>query len=138
LKYLKDTETNIHNVIIIIGDFNIRDSLWDTNFPFHSVYSDILFDIADLFSLAISKPSKNFPTRFLDNNCNSNFVLDLVFLCPFSSEFNHHHIHPEWRLLSDHASITVDIPIQDKSIPNKQRSLVKGSDKEKQFIDNLI
>jgi len=27
LKYLKDTETNIHNVIIITGDFNIRDSL---------------------------------------------------------------------------------------------------------------
>jgi len=27
LKYLKDTETNIHNVIIMAGDFNIRDSL---------------------------------------------------------------------------------------------------------------
>ena len=27
LKYLKDTEVNISNVLIIIGDFNIRDSL---------------------------------------------------------------------------------------------------------------
>ena len=27
LKYLKNTETNISNVIIMIGDFNIRDSL---------------------------------------------------------------------------------------------------------------
>ena len=27
LKYLKDTEANIHNVLIITGDFNIRDSL---------------------------------------------------------------------------------------------------------------
>jgi len=53
-------------------------------------------------------------------------------------EFNHHYIHPEWRLLSDHAPITVDISIQDKSIPNKQQSLVKGSDEEKQFIDDLI
>ena len=61
-------------------DFNIRDSLWDLNFPFHSVHSDILFDIADLFSLAISKPTENFPTRFSDNNQNSNLVLDLVFL----------------------------------------------------------
>ena len=30
LKYLKDTETNIHNIIIMTGDFNIRDSLWNT------------------------------------------------------------------------------------------------------------
>ena len=27
LKYLKDIKTNIHNVIIMTGDFNIRDSL---------------------------------------------------------------------------------------------------------------
>ena len=26
LKYLKDTESNIHNIIIITGDLNIRDS----------------------------------------------------------------------------------------------------------------
>ena len=101
------------------GDFNIRDSLWDTNFLFYSIHSNILFDIADLFSLAISKPSENFPTRFLDNNHNSNPVLDLVFLHPFSLEFNHHHIHLEWRLSSDHAPITVDISIQDESISNK-------------------
>jgi len=80
LRYLKDTETNIHNVIIMTGDFNIRDNLWDSNFPFHSVHSDILFDIADSFSLAISKPTENFPTRFSDNDQNSNSVLDLIFL----------------------------------------------------------
>ena len=95
LKYLKDTETNIHRIIIMTGDFNIRNSLWDMNFLFHSVHSNTLFDIADLFSLAISKPSENFPTRFLDNDHNSNLVLDLVFLCPSPSEFNHHHIHLE-------------------------------------------
>ena len=50
------------------GDFNIRDSLWDLNFPFHSVYSDMLFDIADSFSPTLSKPIENFSTRFLDNN----------------------------------------------------------------------
>jgi len=26
LKYLKDTEANIHNILIMAGDFNIRDS----------------------------------------------------------------------------------------------------------------
>ena len=77
------------------GNFNIRNSLWDLNFPFHSVYSDILFDIADSFSLAISKPTENFPTRFLDNDQNSNLVLDLVFLCSSFLEFNYHYIYPE-------------------------------------------
>ena len=79
LKYLKDTETNINNVIIMTGDFDIRDGLWDLNFLFHSVHSDMLFNIAGSFSLALSKPIENFPTRFLDNDQNSNLVLDLIF-----------------------------------------------------------
>ena len=49
-------------------DLNIRDSLWDSNFPFHSVHSDMLFNIADSFSLALSNLTENFPTRFLDND----------------------------------------------------------------------
>jgi len=61
------------------GDFNIRDSLWDSNFLFHSVHSDMLFNIADSFSLALSKPIENFPTRFSDNDQNSNSVIDLIF-----------------------------------------------------------
>ena len=35
LKYLKDTEVNIDNILIMTGDFNIRDSLWNTSFPHH-------------------------------------------------------------------------------------------------------
>ena len=49
LKYLKDTKVNIPNVIIITGDFNIRNSIWDPNFLFHLCHSDSLFDIADSF-----------------------------------------------------------------------------------------
>ena len=61
------------------GDFDIRDGVWDLNFLFHSVHSDMLFNIAGSFSLALSKPIENFPTRFLDNDQNSNLVLDLIF-----------------------------------------------------------
>jgi len=120
------------------GDFNIRDSLWDLNFPFHSIHSDMLFDIADSFSLALSKLIENFPTRFSDNDQNSNLVLDLIFTQPFSTEFNQHHIHLDWRLSSDHAPITIDIPIRDEDIPTKQHSLIKGSDEKNQFIEDLI
>ena len=112
------------------GDFNNRDSLWDLNFPFHSVHNDMLFNIADSFSLALSKPIENFPTRFLDNNQNSNLVLHLVFTQSSSTEFNWHHIHPDWRLLSDYTPITVNIPIRDEDIPTKWCLLIKGSDEE--------
>jgi len=131
LKYFKDTETNISNVIIMTGNFNIRDSLWDSNFPFHFIHSDMLFDIADSFSLALSSPTENFPTRFSDNNQNLNSVLNLVFTQPSFTKFNCHHIYPDWKLISNHAPITVNIHINDENIPTKWHSLVKGSDKEK-------
>ena len=99
-----------------MGDFNIRDSIWNFNFPFHSSHSNSLFDVADLFSLDISKPLKNSPTRFSDNDHNANSVLDLVFLCSSSLEFNCHHIHPDWRLSSDYVPITIDVSIHGERI----------------------
>ena len=97
----------------------------------------MLFNIADSFSLALSNLTENFPTRFSDNDQNLNLVLDLVFTQPSSMEFNHHHIHPDWRLISNHALITVNIHINDENISTKWHSLIKGSDKEKQFIKDL-
>jgi len=44
-----------------------------------SMTSHVTVSIADYFSLALSKPIENFPTRFSDNNQNSNLVLDLIF-----------------------------------------------------------
>jgi len=81
LKYLKDTEVNLSNILIITGDFNIRDSLWDSNFPHYSSYSDTLLEIADSFQIELSKPVVFLPTRFADNAQDLNSVLDLVFLC---------------------------------------------------------
>jgi len=120
LKYLKNTEVNIPNVIIMTGDFNIRDSIWDSNFPFYLCHSNSLFDIADTFSLDISKHIENVPTRFSDNNNNANSVLNLVFLHPSFPEFNHHSIHSDWRLSSDHALITINISICEERILHTQ------------------
>ena len=75
-------------------DFNIRDSKWDLSYPFHSIHSNSLFDISDSFSLNISNPIEYIPTRYSNNDYNTNFVLDLVFLCPSSLEFNQHCIYP--------------------------------------------
>ena len=51
LKYLKDTKVNFCNLLIITGDFNIRDSLWDPSFLHHSSISDDLIILADSFNL---------------------------------------------------------------------------------------
>ena len=54
LKYLKDTEANIHNVLVMTGNFNIRDSNQDPSYLFHSIPSDLLVNIADSFDLIFS------------------------------------------------------------------------------------
>ena len=95
LKYLKDTEVNIDNVILMTGDFNIRDSLWDPSFPFHSSISDDLIIIADSFNLALSNSTNPCPTRYFDTAGESNSVIDLMFLYYGSSELDHHSILPE-------------------------------------------
>jgi len=40
--------------------------------------------------------------------------------------------------MSDHTPITVNIPIRDEYIPTKWQSLVKESNEENQFIEDLI
>ena len=80
LKYLKDTEVNINQVLIMAGNFNIRDSLWDPSSPFHFSISDNLIMIADSFDLALLSPTNPGPTRFSDTTGESNLVIDLIFL----------------------------------------------------------
>ena len=80
LKYLKDTEVNIDNILIMTGDFNIRDSLWDPNFPHHSTISDNLLIIADSFNLILSTTTNPCPTRYSDMAGEANSVIDLMFL----------------------------------------------------------
>jgi len=42
LKYLKNIEVNLNNVLIITGNFNIRDNDWDFLYLYYSTYIDIL------------------------------------------------------------------------------------------------
>jgi len=71
LKYLKNSEANISNILIMTENFNIRDSFWDSNFPYHSIYSDLLTDVADAIYLGLSKYTNQVPTRYSDNCCDN-------------------------------------------------------------------
>jgi len=89
LKYLKDSETNL---LIMTGDFNIWDSIWDPSFSHHSSISDDLIIIADSFNLDLSVPTNSVPTRYSDTTGKSNLVINLLFLQSGSTELNNHSV----------------------------------------------
>ena len=138
LKYLKDTKVNINNVLLMTGDFNIRDSLWDPSFPFHASISDDLIMIADSFDLALSSPTNPGPTRFSDISGESNSIIDLMFLRHGSEELDNHSILPEWCLSSDHTPLIIDIPILEETIQTSKLAIPPNSKEETEFIKNVI
>ena len=138
LKYLKNTEVNINNVLLMTGDFNIRDNIWDPSFSFHSSISDDLIMVADSFDLSLSSPVFPGPTRFSDTAGESNSVIDLMFLRSGSEELDHHLILPDYRLSSDHVPLTIDILIDTEIIQSTKLSITPGSDQEKKFIQEVI
>ena len=56
LKYLKDIEINIKNVLIMIEEFNIRDSNWNSLYSYYLTHSNILIEVADSFDLKLFFP----------------------------------------------------------------------------------
>jgi len=138
LKYLQDTEVNINNILLMTDDFNIRDSLWDSSFPFHSSISDDLIIIADSFNLTLSTPINSCPTRYSDTTGEANSVIDLIFLCYRSSELNHHSILPKSCLSSDHTPLSIDISIYKEVICTSKLLIPLKSDQETAFIEEII
>ena len=102
------------------GDFNIRDSIWNSKFLYHSFHSDILFEVTDSFHLELFRPTKQVPTRYSDNHQDSNSVINIMFLRLESLEYDNHIIYPDWRLTSDHTPLTIDISIFKKYIQTRK------------------
>ena len=138
LKYLKDTEVNINNVLVMTGDFNIRDSLWDTSFPHHLSISNDLLIIADYFNLALSSPTNPCPTRHSDMARESNLIIDLMFLQYGSNNINQHSIHLDWHLTSDHAPFSITIYIINEVVNISKSSIQQNSKQEIAFVEEVI
>ena len=58
LHFLLQNAINLDNTIIITGNFNIRNSDWDSLVYHHFIYTDDLLTIADSLGLEFSSLSK--------------------------------------------------------------------------------
>ena len=80
LKYLKDTEANIQNLLIMTSNFNIYDSSQDPSFSHHSSINNNLIIIVDYFNLDLSSLTNQVLTRYSDTPGESNSIINLMFL----------------------------------------------------------
>ena len=113
LKYLKNTEINLKNILIIIGDFNIRNNDWDPSYPYHSLYTDMLWEFADSFGLELLISINPVLIWYTDNSQGSNSVLDLMFLRIGLEKLNNYIILPDIQSLLDYASLLVSITLKE-------------------------
>ena len=61
-----------------------------------------------------------------------------MFLHSGSNELDNHLIYPEWHLMSDHAPLTITIPIVKESVNSTKHSIIKDSKEEVSFIKDII
>jgi len=73
----------------------------------------------------------------VDNSQDSNSVIDLMFLYAESKEFNNYCISPDLQRSSNHASLLVLIIIKEEFIQERKQTIVKNSEEEKEFINEL-
>jgi len=138
LKYLKNTEVNIQNLLIMAGNFNIQDRLLDPSFPYHLSISNDLLIIANSFNLNLLISINQVLTRYSDNANDSNLIINLMFLQCGSSKLDNHSIYPDWCPTSGHMPLTIMIPIVEKNVNSRKRSIIKDSKEKEQFIKDII
>jgi len=62
LKYLKNTEVNLNNVLIITENFDIRNNSWDPSYSHYLTYVYILQEVANSLNLELSMPINSVST----------------------------------------------------------------------------
>ena len=94
--------------------------------------------IANSYNLALSSPTNPCPTRYSDITGESNSVINLMFLRNRSSKLDNHFILPDSCLSSDHAPLSIDIPIFEEIINTSKLTITLKSEQETKFIKDII
>jgi len=116
LQMLCNNIRNIEKTLVMTGNFNIKDSNWNPNVYYYSIHMEDLMSIADSLDLDLVSPTNPSPTRFADNHCDFNSVLDFVFMDPTNPGFNKHTLNPDICLPSDYVPLIIDISIKEENI----------------------
>ena len=127
----------MNNILIIIDNFNIRNSNWDSLYPHYSIHSDILHEVADSLNLDLSMSINSASTWYSDNHQDSNLLIDLIFLYTKAEELNNYHISPNLRSSSNHPSLLVLIIIKKEFIQEWKQTIIKNSEEEKEIVKEL-
>jgi len=138
LHVLRNNTRNLGITIVMTGDFNIRDSDWDPNIQYYSIHTEEFMSIADSLDLELAMPVNPGPTRFTDNQQDSNSVLDLVFMNPNNSGFNKHTLNPDICLPSDYIPLIIEVGIKEENINFSFQAIRKDSKEEEAFIRDII
>jgi len=83
-------------------------------------------------------PTNPCPIGYSDTAGKANSTIDLMFLRYGSTELNQHSIHPDWQLISDHAPLSITVPIVDETINISKLSIQQNSKQETAFIREVI
>ena len=68
LKYLKHTEINSNNILIMIRGFNIRNSNWDLLYLHYLIHTNMLQEVDDSLNLDLSILINVISTQNADNS----------------------------------------------------------------------
>ena len=91
----------------------------------------------DSFNLELLNPTNQVPTRYSNNEHDSNSIIDLIFLYNGLGKLDNYSIYSDWRLSSDHAPLTIIIPIVKEYIDSRKPSIIKDSKEDLTFIKDL-
>jgi len=94
--------------------------------------------IADSLNLELATPANPGPTRYADNQWDSNSVLDLMFMNPNNPGFNKHTLNPDIRLPSDHVPLIIEVGIKEENIDCTFQAIKKDSEEEEAFIRDIL
>ena len=115
----------MNNTVIITGDFKIRDNDWNVLYSYHSIYMDILHEIADNSNLELLLLINLVFIWYIDNIQDSDSVIDLMFLYVNLEKFNNHQILPNLRNQFNHVLLSVFIIIEEEFVSEKKQTIAK-------------
>ena len=123
---------------LLFSLLTIRDSSWNPLFLFHSIYSDLLTNIADSLDLILSNLTNQVPTKYSDNVNNANSIINLIFFKLNFLKIDNYTIYSELWYLSDYTLLTVNIFIIENFVSEKWCTIIKNSKEEDKLIAELI